>query len=175
MKRVLFILAAVFALASISACNPGTDASGKKTQNPSSAENMAEQVSFTDIEGNEIKLSDFSGNVVIVDFWASWCPPCKASIPFYNRMYEKYADKGLVIIGADVNEETDVIKSAAASLGIKYTVVRPSNSMNQLFKVSSIPSMFLFDKEGNMIENQVGYSNSYDNTLEQKILEALNK
>lgn len=175
MKRIIFIIAAFVFLLSATSCNPGTDSNTGKKSGVSDGEKMSEAVSFTDIDGNEIKLSDFSGKVVILDFWASWCPPCKASIPFYNRMYEKYADKGLVIIGADVNEENDVIRSAAKDLGIKYIVARPNNSMNQLFKVSSIPSMFIFDKEGRMIANEVGYSSSSDSGLEQKILEALNK
>jgi len=167
---IITILLGVFA----ASCSP-SDSPKQNTNSNSENASFKETVSFTDIDGKEISLSGLEGKVVIVDFWASWCPPCKASIPFYNRMYEKYSEKGLVIIGADVNEETQVIRTEAEKLGIKYIVAQPNEEMNMLFKVSSIPSMFLFDKNGNLVNNQVGYSGSADKAIEQMILEELNK
>lgn len=153
------------------ACNPSENNAQTNTNNNASTD--IKDMTINIVDGEDVTLNSLKGNIVIVDFWASWCGPCKNSIPFYNKMQEKYAEQGLVIIGMDVNEPEATIKKAAGELNIQYNLANLNNNFNTHFKVSSIPSMFIFDKEGNVIKNYVGYSSQMDQEIEQLIKDNL--
>lgn len=171
MKRLLLIVFLVGIMLMSMSCEP-TENNTNTTQNNSASSDIKD-MAISIVDGDDITLNSLKGKIVIIDFWASWCGPCKNSIPFYNEMHEKYADQGLVIIGMDVNEPEATIKKAKEELGISYMLGNQNNAMNAYFKVSSIPSMFMFDREGNMIQNFVGYSSAMDAQIEQLITDNL--
>lgn len=161
---VLIITAAFF----IAGCNEEAETTGNTSPDTESA---VADIEMEVLNGDNVSLNDLKGKVVALDFWASWCGPCRRSIPFYNKMHEKYADKGLVIIGINANENRSTIEGAISELDIVYPVAMPDDRMNQHFKVQGIPSMYLFDREGNQIDNFVGYSPELDNKIESLIME----
>ena len=92
------------------------------------------------------------GQYTLVDFWASWCGPCRAETPNVVAVYEKYRDKGLVVIGVPVNDQLEATKKALVDLGIHYPqVLDPSMRAAQQFNVTGIPLIILFDPEGNIV------------------------
>jgi thiol-disulfide isomerase/thioredoxin len=92
------------------------------------------------------------GKYTLVDFWASWCGPCRAEAPNVVAVFEKYRDKGLVVIGVPVNDMVDATKKAMQDLGIHYPqVLDPSMRLAEQFGIVGIPHIILFDPEGNII------------------------
>jgi thiol-disulfide isomerase/thioredoxin len=94
-------------------------------------------------------IPNTSGKVVLVDFWASWCGPCKASFPCLNRLHEKYASKGLVIIGVGVDDDAAKYQTFAGKMGAKFPVAHDSaHKAADFFNPATMPSSYLVDRKG---------------------------
>jgi thiol-disulfide isomerase/thioredoxin len=115
---------------------------------------------LSDPDGKPVKSSDFAGKVVILDFWATWCPPCKAEIPGFVELQEKYRDKGLVIVGVSLDEQGPaVVKPFMQQFQINYPIVMGDEKTAQDFGgVTAIPTTFIIDKAGNIVKKHVGFA-----------------
>ncbi|MBQ3723556.1 MAG: TlpA family protein disulfide reductase [Bacteroidales bacterium] len=106
-------------------------------------------------EGKEYKLSDFvsHGKYVLVDFWASWCEPCRKEIPNIIRTYNKYKGKGLEVIGVAVSDKPEETAKAVKKLGINYTVFNETdNSASTAYGIQSIPQILLIGPDGTILK-----------------------
>ena len=109
-----------------------------------SGEVVKEQGTFEDYVG--------AGSYTLVDFWASWCGPCKAEAPNVIAVYEKYRDKGLVVIGVPVNDKQEATEKAMRDLGIHYPqVLDPSQALAERFNIAGIPHIILFAPDGSIV------------------------
>jgi thiol-disulfide isomerase/thioredoxin len=115
---------------------------------------------LSDTDGKPVKSSDFAGKVVILDFWATWCPPCKAEIPGFVELQEKYRDKGLVIVGVSLDEQGPaVVKPFMEQFRVNYPIVMGNEKILQDFGgVTAIPTTFIIDKAGNIVKKHVGFA-----------------
>lgn len=106
----------------------------------------------------KLVLQEHKGKVVLVNFFGSWCPPCKAETPDFVQVYEKYKDKNkFVIIGIAVDQnQADALKFVQ-DYGITYPVYQADSSLLTYFQIGPIPTSFVFDKDGNLLDNMVGY------------------
>jgi thiol-disulfide isomerase/thioredoxin len=94
-------------------------------------------------------IPNTSGKVVLVDFWASWCGPCKASFPAFNRLHAKYASKGLVIIGVGVDDDAAKYKEFAGKMGAKFPIAHDSaHKVAEFLNPPSMPTSYLADRKG---------------------------
>ena len=117
----------------------------------------AAEFSMNSISGGKIKLSDYAGKVIILDFWATWCPPCKAEIPFFIELYKQYKKDGLVIIGAALDEKSKVV-SFVKKNGVNYPVGLGDQKLGQLYGgIRGIPTTFVIDRKGNIVSKYVGF------------------
>lgn len=116
---------------------------------------MAPEISLPDVKDNAINLSSLKGKVVLIDFWASWCGPCRAAIPNVIKLYNKYKAKGFEVFGVSIDSKKIDWLKAIANDKIKYTQVMDKDGWNsavaEKYGVSSIPSTFLLDKTGKVI------------------------
>ena len=87
----------------------------------------APDLKLQDLEGNKFKLSDHRGKIVIINFWAVWCPPCKVEIPDLVELYETYKDQGLIILGVAIKSKEGTIKKIVQELGINYPIINGDN------------------------------------------------
>jgi peroxiredoxin len=114
----------------------------------------AEALDFktTDITGKAISLSDYRGRVVLLDFWATWCAPCKAEMPNVKEVYATYNDKGFDILGVSMDNNRQALDSYLEEQGMTWRQVFDGKGwqaeIGQLYAVSSIPATFLIDKQG---------------------------
>ena len=122
-----------------------------------------------DLEGNSYRLSDFKGKVVILDFWDTWCPPCKAEIPHFIELYNDYKDNGFVMIGAAIgNKGEDAVRQFIRDKNVSYLNLMATMEAIQGFGgVTGIPTTFVIDKEGYIYKKYIGFKSK--ETFEQDI------
>ena len=123
------------------------------------AANTGFQNDFTlqSIDGESYTLSELKGNVIIVDFWATWCPPCRNSIPALSRLYDKYHERGFMILGIST-EDVNTLREFRDAQQIPYPILSATNEVVKAYEVTAIPKMFFFDKTGAVRKTQTGYS-----------------
>jgi thiol-disulfide isomerase/thioredoxin len=111
-----------------------------------------------DLAGKLVTSEQFKGKVVVVDFWATWCPPCRAEIPGYTQLQKKYGNDGLVIVGVSLDQAgPDVVKAFADKNGINYPLVMGDESIVGAFGgVEGIPTTFLIDRSGQIRDRKDG-------------------
>jgi len=134
---------------------------------------LAPEFSLKDVNGTEKKLSDFRGSVVIIDFWATWCPPCREEIPHFVELYNQYKDQGLEIIGVSMDQSPErIIPGFIEKNNINYTILFGEDKVYDLYGgINAIPTTFIVDKEGNLVRKYVGYREK--GVFEQDIKELL--
>ena len=118
----------------------------------------APDFNLPDLNGKSVKLSSFRGKVIILDFWATWCPPCRAEIPSFKELYAAYHSKGLEVIGIALDQggAADVARFAKAN-GINYTLVIGNQSVAQAYGgIRGIPTTFILDRQGRIVQTYVG-------------------
>ena len=113
-----------------------------------------------DVDGQAVKLSDFKGKVIILDFWATWCPPCREEIPGFISLQKKYGPRGLAIIGVSTNDAgTKAVSAFMRQVGINYRVVLGDPKVSFLYGgVEVIPTTFVIDRAGRVATAHSGYT-----------------
>ena len=118
----------------------------------------APDFTLQDLNGEQVRLSDFKGKIVILNFWATWCPPCIREIPDFIELYEQYNDKGLEILGISLDQAgISVVKSFAQKNKINYPVMMNEGRIDQAYGgITSIPTTFIIDPAGNIRKTYTG-------------------
>lgn len=127
----------------------------------------APDFTLKDVDGKTYSLRDFKGSVVFLDFWASWCPPCRASIPGIIELSREYKD--VVILGINLDSDKSKGIKFAKAKNINYPVLLDGFDVAQKYGVRGIPSFVLIDKKGNIVKRWVGFSHSTLDSFKQEI------
>jgi len=119
-------------------------------------------------------LGEVTGRVVLVDFWASWCTPCRRSFPWMNEMLERYEDQGLQIIGVNLDKErslaVEFLEETPADFDLRYD---PAGALAEEYGVQAMPSSFLLDADGNVVATHYGFRFDESEEYEAQIVNAL--
>lgn len=111
---------------------------------------------LTDLQGKSWTLKDLHGKVVLVNFWATWCPPCRKEMPDLEALYKRFQDQGFVILAISEDEETDKVKPFIAERKISYPILLdPGQKVNNLFQVDGIPKSFVYDRNGKLVAQSI--------------------
>jgi thiol-disulfide isomerase/thioredoxin len=129
---------------------------------------------LTPIHAEELNLDQYRGQVVYVDFWASWCLPCKKSFPWMNEMHQKYKDQGLKIIAINVDEESADADKFLADTPAEFTILRdPEGKLAKQYKLVGMPTSLLFDTQGKLVSRHVGFKKSKIQSYEVEFKKSL--
>jgi peroxiredoxin len=130
---------------------------------------------LNDVEGKSVKLSDFKGKVVILDFWATWCPPCRAEIPGFVALQKKYADRGFTMIGVSLDQQgVSVVKPFMSKFAMNYPIVIGNQKVTDDYGgIRAIPTTFVIDQQGNIVTGFEGFTDQA--TFESVIVPLLGK
>ena len=120
------------------------------------------------VDGSMVSMSDYSGKVILVDFWATWCPPCLEMIPVLTKLHKNYSDKGLVILAISLDRDgLEALGTFVHEKMIPYKVIMGDTKIGNAFGgVSSIPTLYMVDRDGRLVRKLTGY-HSYGQLQEQ--------
>ena len=127
---------------------------------------------LTDLNGRTTKSSDFHSKVLILDFWATWCAPCRIEIPHFVELQKQYGDKGLTVIGVSLDEQgPEVVKKFVKRLGVNYPIVMGNEKVVEAYGgIDAIPTTFVIDRQGRIVSRHMGYD---DKTVFEKEIQSL--
>jgi thiol-disulfide isomerase/thioredoxin len=128
---------------------------------PAYAESARQAPAFSvrGLDGKNVQLKDFKGHPVLIDFWATWCQPCRASMTHLESLQKRYEDKGLVVLGLSVDEDAPAdVKRYAQKLGVSFRLAMADEKVLDLYgPVRSIPTTFFINRNGEVVRRVVGY------------------
>jgi peroxiredoxin len=124
----------------------------------------APEFELKDADGKTVRLSDYKGKVVLLDFWATWCGPCKIEIPWFIDFERKYKNKGFAVIGVSMDEEGwTAVKPFVSELAINYRILQGNDAIAELYGgVDALPTTFLIDRDGKIAETHAGLAGKDD-------------
>jgi peroxiredoxin len=123
-------------------------------------------------EGRNLRLQEQRGQVVLVNFWASWCGPCKQEMPHLNRLHDKYRSAGLVLLGVNIDEDAQLGAATAGRWGLKFPVLLDTDkTVVRQYDLGSMPATVLIDRDGRVRHLHRGYREGIETTYEQQIRE----
>ncbi len=135
---------------------------------------LAPDFTLRTLEGQNLRLGEQRGRVVLVNFWATWCGPCRQEMPHLNKLYDKYKSSGFVLLGVNVDEDTRQAAGVASKLGVKFPVLPDSDKrVSKQYDLSAMPSTVLIDRDGRVRYLHRGYQSGYEDTYDRQIRELL--
>jgi thiol-disulfide isomerase/thioredoxin len=150
----------------------GSRATGEPSDTFADAGKPAPAWTLTDLSGKVIHSGDLKGKVVVLDFWATWCGPCRMEIPGFIALQKQYGGQGLTVIGASVDEGgAAVVKKFAGQIGVNYSVGVADDSFQAAFGgIVGLPTTFIIDRQGRLVNKHLGLTDQSEFEAELKPL-----
>jgi peroxiredoxin len=134
------------------------------------AQASAPDFTLRNTQGGNLRLQEQLGQVVLVNFWASWCGPCKQEMPHLNRLYDKYRSAGFLLLGVNIDDDPRAADAAITRLGLKFPVLLDSDkAVSKLYDLGSMPATVLIDRDGRVRYLHRGYREGREDDYEREI------
>ena len=118
---------------------------------PAQVDFPAPPIKLYDLNGKQVSLDDYRGQVILINNWATWCPPCKAEMPTLQTFYELYQDRGFVLIAIDAGDPVDDVQEFTQSYGLTFPVwLDPDSEVLSIFRNDALPSSYVVDSDGSV-------------------------
>lgn len=165
MSHRIWLTAALSVAIALAGCSrsqePGVEAASLK---PESKRNAAPSFSLKDSNGASVSLAEYKGKVVLLNFWATWCGPCKMEIPWFIEFEQQFKDRGFAVIGVSMDEDGwDIVRPYLQEKKINYRILLGNDQIATLYGgVESLPTTFLLDRDGKIAATHVGLVSKSD-------------
>jgi thiol-disulfide isomerase/thioredoxin len=117
----------------------------------------APDFALQDLQGKQVKLSDFRGKAVLLNFWATWCGPCKIEMPWFVELQKQYGPQGFEIVGVALDDSgKDEIQKFAKEMGVNYTILQGQDAVGDAYGAIGLPTTFYIDRSGKIIDSASG-------------------
>ena len=167
MRRVILLLANMALILLLLPCRIAQPAD-------SALDNQAPEFTLKSLRDKNLSLREYRGQVVMINFWATWCGPCRQEMPALNALYEKYRHAGFVLLGVNVDSETANAVQMASKLKATYPILFDTDKQaSVLYHVSVMPTTVLIDRDGKVRYIQKGYVAGIENKYQTQIRELL--
>ena len=124
--------------------------------------------------GKNLRLSELRGQVVMINFWASWCAPCRQEMPLLNRIHERYRKTGFVLLGVNIDDNPETARTLAQQLGVGFPILFDADkNVSKRYDVDAMPSTLLIDRGGKVRYIHRGYRPGYETQYETQVRELL--
>lgn len=134
----------------------------------------APDFTLKDMNEKAVSLSSLKGTIVLINFWATWCPPCRAEMPSLNKLYREFRDKNLVVLAVSTDRSSQSVKEFLDKRPVDFPVLMDSdNKVSRQFKVFSLPTTFLLDRNGTILQRYLGEEEWDSSTIRGQIKTAL--
>jgi peroxiredoxin len=135
---------------------------------------LAPDFTLRSMGGPNLRLQEQRGNVVMMNFWATWCGPCRQEIPQLNKLFERYRASGFVLLGVNVDDDARNAADVATKLGVKFPLLLDTEkAVSRLYELSTMPSTVLIDRDGKVRYLHRGYVAGYEDVYDKQIRELL--
>lgn len=160
----LALTAALFLGSFFEGCSTSSSVVRAASVKPDKQRHEAPDFTLKDSDGKTVHLTDYRGKVVMLDFWATWCPPCKIEIPWLIDLERKNKDKGFEVLGVSMDDEGwEVVRPFMREVGMNYRVVIGNDTTAEMYgNVESLPETFLIDREGKIAAIHIGLASRRD-------------
>ena len=173
--RLMCAMAAVLLALSVDGCmSQNTRADSRRDLKPASKRNPAPDFEVKDANGQAFHLADYKGKVVLLNFWATWCGPCKVEIPWFTDFERNYKNRGFAVVGISLDDDGwEAVKPFVARRNVNYRVALGNMQIERLYGggegIESLPTSFIIDREGKVADVHVGLvsKSDYQNELEE--------
>lgn len=157
-KKYAAVCLAVVGLAALAAISRGFGSDTTEAVQAGWLGKPAPAFTLTNLSGQTVRLSDFKGKVVLLDFWATWCAPCRMEIPDLIQLQKQYADRGFTVLGIALDDEgAAVVKPVAQKLGVTYPVLVGNTQVAAAYGgIEALPTTFLIGRDGKILKTYIG-------------------
>ena len=171
-RKLIFCISCFIFLTAMGMNSPA--GSEKKPVSPSEIDklekNKAPDFSLKDLSGRPVTLLSLKGKVVLLNFWATWCPPCISEMPVFNKLYRELRSRGLEIVAISADRSESYLRDYISKHSLEYKVLYDeSRTVVKQYKVFSMPTTFLIDKNGVIVEKFFGEYDWTDQEIKKKI------
>lgn len=126
------------------------------------------------LRGDNLKLSERRGEVIMLSFWANWCDPCKQGMPVLNDIYLRYRDEGFTLFSINIEKDPEKVRKELRSMGVSFPVlIDVTHKVSEKYEVEEMPSTYLIDRDGNLRYTHRGFPAGFDDVLTKQIRELL--
>ncbi len=122
------------------------------------------------VGGTNLRLAEQRGQVVMINFWATWCTPCLQEMPHLSRLYERYRSSGFVLLGVNIDDDPRAAAALATKLGLRFPVLLDTDKkVSRIYDMSAMPATLLIDRDGRVRHIHRGYRDGVEKTYEEQV------
>jgi peroxiredoxin len=143
---------------------------GAAAVTPAAAATTAPDFTLHAADGRNLRLEELRGQVVLVNFWATWCGPCRAEMPHLDQLYQKYRQSGFVLLGVNIDDNPATALATAQKLGVSFPILLDTDKkVSKLYHLTDMPSTVVIDRDGKLRYLHRGYRDGVEDDYDQQI------